>query len=330
MERNAVVTGVGHYVPPKVLTNKELEKLVDTNDEWIVSRTGIRERRILEDKDKASAYMGYQAAKMILDEKNLSPDEIDLIVVATVTPDTMFPSNACRIQHMLGATNAWGMDVNGACTGFIYALTTGAQFIRTGMHKKVLVIGTDKMSAIVDYTDRTTCVLFGDAAGAVLLEPSDDPNYGIIDSILRCDGSGGDFLYMLGGGSLNPASHETVDKGMHYIYQDGRTVFKFAVTRMADISGEIVERNGLTGDDISFFIPHQANLRIIDAAAKRMGLREDQVVINIDRYGNTTAATIPLALSEIYHDGKLKRGDNIVMAAFGAGFTWGSLLMRWA
>ncbi|RMF57846.1 MAG: ketoacyl-ACP synthase III [Calditrichaeota bacterium] len=329
MRRKAIITGVGHYAPEKVLSNKDLERMVDTNDEWIVSRTGIRERRILEE-GKGSSYMGYQALKMILEEKDIDPEEIDLIIVATVTPDTMFPSTACRIQHMIGASNAWGFDLNGACTGYIYALATGAQFIESGAHKKVAVIGADKMSAIVDYTDRSTCVLFGDAAGAVLLEPSEEADYGILDWILHCDGSGGEYLHMLGGGSLYPASHETVDKKMHYIYQDGRTVFKFAVTKMADVSAEIVEKNNLTGNEIKFFIPHQANLRIIDAAARRMGLDDSQVVVNIDRYGNTTAATIPLALSEVYHDQKLQRGDYIVMAAFGAGFTWGSLLLRWA
>ena len=329
MGRNAIITGVGHYVPSKVLTNKDLEKLVETNDEWIVSRTGIRERRILEE-DKATSYMAWQAAKMILDEKQIDPNEIDLVIVATVTPDTFFPITGCRVQDMLGANRAWGMDLNGACTGFVYALATGAQFIESGMYKKVLVIGADKMSSILDFTDRTTCILFGDAAGAVLLEPSEDENYGVLDSILRSDGSGGQFLHMMGGGSLHPASHETVDSRLHYIYQDGRTVYKFAVTRMADVAAEIIEKNQLTGEDIKFFIPHQANLRIIDAAAKRMKLREDQVVINIDRFGNTTAATIPLALSEVYQAGKLNKGDNIVMAAFGAGFTWGSSLIRWA
>ncbi len=329
MGRKAVVTGVGHYAPKKILSNKDLEKMVETNDEWIVSRTGIRERRILED-GKGSSFMGYHAAKMILEERNISPEEIDLIIVATVTPDTVFPSTACRIQDMLGATNAWGFDLNGACTGYIFALSTAAQFIENGSHNKVLVIGSDKMSAITDYTDRSTCILFGDAGAAILLEPSEEEDYGVLDWILHCDGSGGEYLYMLGGGSLYPASHETVDKKMHYLYQDGRTVFKFAVTKMADISVEILEKNGLTGKDVKFFIPHQANLRIIDAAARRMGLDESQVVINIDRYGNTTAATIPLALSEVYHDQKLQRGDYIVMAAFGAGFTWGSLLLRWA
>lgn len=328
MGRNAMITAVGHYAPPKIMTNHDIEKLVDTNDEWIVSRTGIKERRILEE-GKGSAFMGVKAAEMVLKDRGITADEIDLIIAATVTPDTIFPSTACRMQEMLGAGNAWGFDLNGACSGFVYGLNTGANFIRSGQHKKVLVVGTDKMSAIINWQDRATCVLFGDAAGAVLLEPTDDERYGLLDSILRSDGSGKDCLHMMGGGSLYPASHETVDKQMHYIYQDGRTVFKFAVTRMADVSEEILLRNDLAGKDVTYFIPHQANLRIIDAAAKRMKLEPSQVVINIHKYGNTTAATIPLALSEIHHDNKLKKDDMLVMAAFGAGFTWGSCLVRW-
>lgn len=331
MGRKAIITGVGHYAPPKVLTNQDLMKMVDTNDEWIFSRTGIRERRILEG-ERGSSYMAHQAAEMALKNSNTDPKDIDLIIVATVTPDTLFPSTACRVQDMLGADKAWGVDLNGACSGFLYALSTGAQFIESGMHRKVLVIGADKMSAIVDYTDRTTCILFGDAAGAVLLEPqeSDDPHTGVIDAILRSNGEGAKHLYMMGGGSLHPATHETVDNKMHYIYQDGQTVFKFAVKGMADVSAEILEKHQLTGAQIKYFIPHQANLRIIDAAARRMKLNDDQVVVNIERYGNTTAATIPLALSEVYYDNKLEKGDYLVMAAFGAGFTWGSLLLRWA
>jgi len=329
MGRKAVITGVGHYVPPKVLTNKDLEKMVETDDEWIVSRTGIRERRIL-DAALGASYLGIKATEMLFADRSDSPADVDLIIFATVTPDTLFPSSACRLQEQVGATNAWGMDLNGACSGFLYALTTGAQFIENGMHKKVLVVGADKMSAILDYTNRSTCILFGDGGGAVLLEPSDDETLGLQDSILRSDGTGKDYLYMMGGGSMHPATHKTVDDKLHYIYQDGRTVYKFAVSRMADVSAEILEKNGLTGEDVNFFIPHQANKRIIDAAAKRMGLREDQVVINIDRYGNTTAGTIPIALSEIHHANKIKKGDNIVMAAFGAGFTWGSCLLRWA
>jgi len=329
MGRKAIITGVGHYVPPKVLTNKDLEKMVETNDEWIVSRTGIRERRILEG-ELGSSYLGLKATEMLYENRSDSMADIDLIIFATVTPDTLFPSSSCRLQEQIGADKAWGIDLNGACSGFLYGLTTGAQFIESGMHKKVLVVGADKMSSILDYEDRATCILFGDGAGAVLLEPSDDETLGVQDSILRSDGSGKDYLYMMGGGSMHPATHETVDKKMHYIYQDGRTVYKFAVSRMADVSAEILEKNNMTGEDVDFFIPHQANKRIIDAAAKRMGLREDQVVINIDKYGNTTAGTIPIAMSEIYRDNKLKKGDNLVLAAFGAGFTWGSILLRWA
>jgi 3-oxoacyl-[acyl-carrier-protein] synthase-3 len=329
MGRKAIITGVGHYVPPKVLNNHDLARMVDTSDEWIVTRTGIEERRILEGK-KGSSFMGAKAAQVILEERNIDPQEIDLIICATVTPDTFFPSNACRIQEEIEAWNAWGFDLNGACTGFVYALATGAHFVECGRYKKVLVIGTDKMSAIVDYTDRTTCVLFGDAAGAVLLEPLEtEEETGIIDFILKSDGSGGEHLHMMGGGSLHPATYETVDRKMHYIFQDGPTVFKFAVTNMADVSAEILEKHNLNGHDIKFFIPHQANLRIIDAAAKRMGLNQSQVIVNIKNYGNTTAATIPLALSEAYHENKVNKGDIIVMAAFGAGFTWGSLLLRW-
>lgn len=329
MGRKAIITGVGHYVPPKVLNNHDLARMVDTSDEWIVTRTGIEERRILEGK-KGSSFMGAKAAQVILEERNIDPQEIDLIICATVTPDTFFPSNACRIQEEIEAWNAWGFDLNGACTGFVYALATGAHFVECGRYKKVLVIGTDKMSAIVDYTDRTTCVLFGDAAGAVLLEPLEtEEETGIIDFILKSDGSGGEHLHMMGGGSLHPATYETVDRKMHYIFQDGPTVFKFAVTNMADVSAEILAKHNLNGHDIKFFIPHQANLRIIDAAAKRMGLNQSQVIVNIKNYGNTTAATIPLALSEAYYENKVSKGDIIVMAAFGAGFTWGSLLLRW-
>ncbi len=334
MGRKAVITGVGHYVPPKVLSNKDLEKMVETNDEWIVSRTGIKERRVLEGKTGAS-YMGHQASRMALEHADVDPESVELIITATVTPDMFFPSTACLIQEDLGAKNAWGFDLNGACSGFVYALSTAAQFIESGKYEKVLVVGTDKMSSIVDYTDRTTCILFGDAAGAVMVEAREDDragtdSIGVIDSILKSDGGGQDHLHMRGGGSLNPASHQTIDDRLHYIYQDGKTVYKFAVKGMADVSAEILERNNLTGDDVKFFIPHQANLRIIDAAARRMKLNPEQVVINIDRYGNTTAATIPLALSEIVHSNKLQKDDIVVMAAFGAGFTWGSLLLRWA
>jgi len=329
MSVRAKISGIGHYVPEQVLTNKDLEKIVETTDEWIMSRTGIQERRIL-GEGKGSSFMGALAAKVALENAGVTPEEIELIVVATVTPDMFFPSTACLIQHEIGAKNAWGVDVNGACTGFVYAVAMGAQFIESGRYRKVLVVGADKMSAITDYTDRNTCVLFGDAAGAVVLEPSEDPNLGIIDYILKSDGSGQNFLYMKGGGSLHPATHETIDKKLHYIYQDGRTVFKFAVTGMADITEEIVKKHNLKGADVKLFIPHQANLRIIDAAAQRVKLSPEQVLINIEKYGNTTAATIPLGLSEAYLDGKLKKGDIVVFAAFGAGFTWGSMLIRWA
>ncbi len=324
----AIITGIGHYVPDKILSNSDLEKIVDTNDEWITTRTGIKERRIL-DKEKGTSYMATRAAEAVLKETQTSPAELDLIVVATVTPDMPVPSTAAFIQRNLGATNCWGYDINGGCTGFICALATGSQFIESGRHKKVLVIGADKMSAITNYEDRTTCVLFGDAAGAVLLEPSEENGSGIEDFILHLDGSGAESLKIEAGGSLYPASHETVDQKLHYLWQDGKTIFKHAVIGMADVSEKIMERNKLTEKDIRFFIPHQANYRIIDAAAKRMGLNADRVIINIDKYGNTTAATIPMAMSETYRDKKLKKGDWVVLAAFGAGYTWGSVLLRW-
>ena len=329
MSFKAKITGVGHYVPEKVLDNKTLEKMVETTDEWIVSRTGIKERRIL-GEGKGSSYMGALAAKVALEDAKVAAEEIELIVVATVTPDMFFPSTACLIQHEIGAKNAWGVDVNGACTGFIYATAMAAQFIESGRYKKVLVVGADKMSSITDYTDRNTCILFGDAAGAIVLERTRQAETGIIDYILKSDGSGQNFLYMKGGGSLHPATHETVDKKMHYIYQDGRTVFKFAVTGMADVTEEIVKKHHLKSSDIKLFIPHQANLRIIDAAAQRIRLAPEKVLINIEKYGNTTAATIPLGLSETYYDDKLKKGDLVIFAAFGAGFTWGSMLVRWS
>jgi 3-oxoacyl-[acyl-carrier-protein] synthase-3 len=327
-KHRATITAVGHYVPEKILSNADLEKMVDTNDEWIRTRTGISERRILE--QGGSSDMGARAAEMALNYRGISADEIDCIIVPTVTPDMFFPSTACLIQEKIGASKAWGFDLSGACSGFLFALVTAAQFIETGMHSRVLVIGVDKMSAITDYTDRNTCILFGDAAGAVLVEATDEEGYGILDSILRCDGSGQNYLYMRGGGSLNPASHETVDRKDHFIYQDGKAVFKVAVVKMADVSAEIMERNSLTGDQIDWLVPHQANLRIIDATANRMGLDPSKVMINIDRYGNTTAATIPLCLSEWWQAGKLKRGQQIVMASFGAGYTWGSILVKWS
>lgn len=325
----AIISGVGHYIPDQKLTNKDLEKMVDTTDEWITTRTGIKERRILE-KNKGTSYMAVKAAEMVLEQRGILADELDLIIVATVTPDMMFPTTAALVQKELNATNCWGFDLNGGCTGFVCALATASQFIETGKHKKVMVIGADKMSAIIDYEDRNTCVLFGDAAGAVILEPSKDDSIGFEDFILHIDGSGGNSLYMPAGGSLLPPSHETVDKKMHYVYQDGKTVYKHAVTGMTDVSVKIMKRNKLTGKDIKLLIPHQANFRIIDAVAKKMKLNQDQVIINIDKYGNTTAATIPLAMSEAYQEKRMSKGDWIVLSAFGAGFTWGSLLLRWA
>ena len=324
--RRAAITSVGHYLPEQRLTNSDLEEMVETNDEWIRTRTGIRERRILGDDGKATAFMATEAAQEALDKRGLTPDDVDVIVVATVTPDMLFPDTACLVQDNLGASNAWGFDLSAACSGFLYALTTGSQFIETGQADTVLVIGADKMSSIVDYTDRTTCILFGDAAGAVVLEA--DEEAGLVDAIHHVDGEHRDLLCMKGGGSLHPPTHETVDKHMHYIHQDGRQVFKFAVTRMADVCAEVMERNELTPDDVQYLVPHQANKRIIDATAKRMGLSDDKVMLNIDRYGNTTAATIPLCLWE--WEKKLKKGDNIILSAFGGGFTWGAIYVKWA
>lgn len=325
--RNAVITAVGMYIPEKIYDNKYFESIVDTNDEWIVTRTGIKERRILE--KGATSDMAAEAVKDLLKSKKLSPEEIDLIIIATVTPDMFFPSTACLVQNKIGAKNAWGFDLSGACSGFLFALQTGASFIESGNHKKVIVVGADKMSAISDYTDRNTCILFGDAAAAVLLEPTEDLNYGIKDSLLFCDGSGQNSLYMKGGGSLNPASHETVNKKMHFIYQDGKAVFKVAVKGMADVAVDIMKKNNLKSEDIAYLVPHQANLRIIDATAERMGISKEKVMINIDKYGNTTAATIPLCIVEYYRTGKVKKGDNLILAAFGAGYTWGSIYITW-
>ena len=324
----ATITAVGHYVPDKVLTNFDLEKMVDTTDEWIRTRTGIRERRILE--NGATSDMGVEAAKALLKNRGIGPQEIDLIIVATVTPDMFFPSTACIIQEKLGATKAWGFDLSAACSGFLFALVTAAQFVETGAYKKVLVIGADKMSAITDYTDRNNCILFGDAAGAVLLEPTEDMSVGLLDSILYCDGTGAKYLYMKAGGSLHPPTHETVDKRWHYLYQDGKSVFKVAVIGMADVAVEILRRNDLTGKDVDWLAPHQANLRIIDATAERMGLDKSKVMVNIDRYGNTTAATVPLCLSEWWQTGRLKSGHTVVIATFGAGYTWGAALLKWS
>lgn len=329
----AIISGVGHFAPENRLTNKDLEQMVDTNDEWITTRTGIKERRIL-GKGKGTSFMAVKAAEMVLSKRNISADELDLIIVATVTPDMPVPSTAALVQKELKTSNCWGFDLNGGCTGFVYALSVASQFVESGKHQKVMVIGADKMSAIIDYEDRNTCVLFGDAAGAVLIEPSNDnlanDSLGIRDFILHMDGSGYKSLYVNAGGSLEPASQETVSKRKHFVYQDGKAVFKRAVKDMADVSIQIMEKNNLTGKDIRFLIPHQANFRIIDAVAKKMNLDEDHVIVNIGKYGNTTAATIPLAMSEAYQDGLIKKGNWIVISAFGAGYTWGSCLIKWA
>jgi 3-oxoacyl-[acyl-carrier-protein] synthase-3 len=325
----AAITAVGGYVPDKVLSNADLEKMVDTTDEWIRTRTGITERRILGD-GLGSSFMGVKAVENLLERKPIPPDEIDLIIFATVTPDMLFPSSACLVQEKIGAANAWGYDLIAACSSFVFALQTGTQFIESGNAKKVLVIGSDKMSSITNYKERNACILFGDGAGCVLLEPSDDPEYGLMDGIMRVDGKGAKYLYMLGGGSLNPASHETVDKGWHYIYQEGQTVFKDAVKGMADISYEIMQKNSLKSEDVSYLVPHQANYRILTACANRMGISMDKVMVNINKYGNTTSATIPLCLSEYWEDGKIKKGDNLIISSFGAGYTWGAIWVKWA
>ena len=323
---HAAITGIQGYVPDYILDNKELEKLVDTNDEWIVTRTGIKERRILKG-EKGSSDLGTEAIKGLLDKTNTSAEEIDLIICATVTPDMLFPSTACLIADKIGAGNICAFDISAACSGFLYALTTASKFIESGSYKKVVVVGCDKMSSIVDYTDRTTCVLFGDGAGAVLLEPNSD-GLGIMDYILKSDGSGGEFLKMKAGGSLHPASHETVNAREHFVYQDGQPVFKKAVKSMADVSEEIMKKNNLSSDDIAWLVPHQANKRIIDATSRRMGVGDEKVMLNIERYGNTTAGTIPLCLWD--WEDQLKKGDNLVLAAFGGGFTWGSIYLKWA
>jgi 3-oxoacyl-[acyl-carrier-protein] synthase-3 len=323
----AAITAVQGYVPPDLLTNFDLEKMVDTNDEWIRTRTGIETRHILKGEGLGTSDMAVEAAKGLLKKRGIGPEEIDLVICATVTPDFVFPATANIISDKLGAVNAWSFDVNAACSGFIYALTTGAQFIETGKYKKVLVIGADKMSSIIDYTDRATCIIFGDGAGAVLLEPNTE-GYGVVDSILRSDGSGKQYLHQKAGGSVKPASHETVDKKEHYVFQDGQPVFKAAVKNMADVSAQIMEKNNLTADDVAYLVPHQANLRIIDATANRMGVGTEKVMINIQKYGNTTAGTLPLCLWD--YESKLKKGDNLILAAFGGGFTWGAVYVKWA
>ncbi|GAB3225315.1 ketoacyl-ACP synthase III [Algoriphagus aestuariicola] len=323
----AMITGIEGYVPEYRLTNQELETLVETNDEWIVSRTGIKERRILKGENQGTSVMGAAAVKGLLEKTGTDPMDIELIICATVTPDMPFPSSANIIADMVGAKKSYSFDISAACSGFLYALQLGAQFIENGTHKKVVVIGADKMSAIVDYQDRTTCILFGDGAGAVLLEPTSE-KLGVMDTILKSDGAGAPYLHMKAGGSRKPATAETLAAREHFAYQEGSTVFKFAVTNMADVSAEVMERNGLTGEDIAWLVPHQANKRIIDATANRMGVGSDKVMMNIERYGNTTAATIPLCLWE--YERQLKKGDNLILAAFGGGFTWGSIYLKWA
>jgi 3-oxoacyl-[acyl-carrier-protein] synthase-3 len=323
----AKITGVAGYLPPRVMTNFDLEKLVDTNDEWIRTRTGIRERHYA-DPGVASSHLGTAAAKKLLAATGVTAEEIDLIVVATVTPDMFFPATACLIQERLGAKNAWGFDLSAACSGFAYALTVGAQFVGAGTHQKVLVIGTDVMTSILDYQDRATCVLFGDGAGAVLLEPAAEGE-GILDFAHDIDGSGGENLYMPAGGSLNPASAETVAKRMHYVHQEGAQVFKYAVRRMSEHAVNMLERNGLTGKDLALVVPHQANLRIIRGMQERLGLDDSKVLVNIDHFGNTTAGTIPLGLMEAVEQKRLKKGDLVLLIAVGAGYTTGAVLMRW-
>ncbi len=325
----AKITGVAGYLPPRVVTNADMEKIVDTSDEWIRTRTGIRERRFAE-PGMAASHMGTEAAKKLLADRGVNPEEIGLIVVATVTPDMFFPATACLIQDRLGASNAWGFDLSGACSGFLYALTVAAQFVGAGTHKKALVVGSDVMTSILDFTDRATCVLFGDGAGAVLVEPATSDTEGIIDFVHDVDGSGGCNLYMPAGGSLHPASHETVEKRMHYVHQEGQQVFKYAVRRMSDLACEVLQRNGLSSRDLSLVVPHQANLRIIRAMQERLGMDDSKVIVNIDRYGNTTAATIPLGLKDAVEQGRLRKGDLVLLIAVGAGYTTGAILMRWA
>jgi 3-oxoacyl-[acyl-carrier-protein] synthase III len=323
----AAITAVGGFVPEDRLTNFDLEKIVDTNDEWIRSRTGIEERRILRGEGKATSDLAAPAIKELCRKRGIDPLEIDCIIVGTVTPDMVFPATANIVCDKIGAKNAWSFDVSAACSGFLYPLTLGASLIESGRYKKVVVCGADKMSAIIDYSDRTTCIIFGDGAGCVLLEPNEE-GYGVQDSILKSDGSGCQYLHMKAGGSAKPASIETVTAKQHYVYQEGQAVFKFAVKGMADVSAELLERNKLTGNDIAWLVPHQANLRIIDATANRMGLSKEKVMINIQKYGNTTAGTLPLCLWD--WESKLKKGDNLVLAAFGGGFTWGATLVKWA
>ncbi len=324
----AKISSIGTYVPPRLLTNADLEKMVDTNDAWIMERTGIRQRHIVE-KGVATSDIATEAAKICLERRGIPATEVEVIIVATVTPDMMFPATACLVQNKLGAKGAWGFDLSAACSGFVYALQTGIKLVESGAHKKVLVIGADVMSSIIDYTDRTTCILFGDGAGAVLIEPCAEGEIGMIDFVHEIDGSGGPALNMPGGGSLNPPSIATVEAKMHYIHQDGQAVYKFAVRKMSEATETLLTRNGITGADLSCFIPHQANKRIILSTAERLGMPEDHVIINIDRFGNTTAATIPLAMQTAMDEGKLKKNDLVLIASVGAGFTVGAALMRW-
>ena len=324
---NAAITGIKGYVPDYILTNSELEKIVDTNDEWITTRTGIKERRILKGEGQGTSVLGVNAVKGLLKKTNISAEDVDLIICATATPDMIFPSTACIIANNVGATNAFAYDLMAACSGFLYALSTAAKFIETGTYKKIIVVGADKMSSIINYEDRATCIIFGDGAGAIMLEPSKE-GLGVQDAILRSDGSGSEFLHMKAGGSANPASHKTIDAKEHYVFQDGQPVFKAAVKSMADVSEEIMKKNNLSAKDVAWLVPHQANKRIIDATAKRMGVGSEKVMLNIEKYGNTTNGTIPLCLWE--WENQLKKGDNLILAAFGGGFTWGSIYLKWA
>ncbi len=323
----AAITGIGAYIPEDVLTNAEMATIVDTTDEWIMSRVGIKERHVLKGENKGTSTMGAEAVKMVLKKTNTKPEEVEVIIFATTTPDYIFPSTAAMTAEACGIKNALGFDIQAACSGFIYALEIGSNFIKSGKYKKVIVVAGDKMTSITNYKDRTTCPLFGDAAGAVLLEPTTE-EVGVMDSILHIDGVGIPHLHMHGGGSVHPASHETVDKGMHYVYQEGQVVFKHAVSKMADVSVEIMERNHLTKDTVNWLVPHQANIRIIEAVGNRMGLPAEKVMINIQKYGNTSAGTIPVCLYE--WESKLKKGDNLILTAFGGGFTWGALYLKWA
>lgn len=323
----AAITAVGGYVPEYVLSNKELSTMVETNDEWITSRTGIKERRILKGEGKGLSDMCVEAANQILKKRGIKAEELDMVIIGTITGDYVFPSTSNVVCDKIGAKNAWGFDLSAACSGFIYALATGAQFIETGRYKKILVIGGDKMSSIIDYTDRATCIIFGDGAGAVLLEPTQE-NFGVKDFILKADGAGRSYLCMQAGGSVLPPSHETINERKHYVYQEGQTVFKFAVKGMADVTAEILEKNNLKSEQIDWLVPHQANKRIVDATASRIGLQEEKIMMNIERYGNTTAGTIPLLLWD--YEKQLKKGDNLIISAFGGGFTWGSIWVKWA